>query len=505
MPACRERGPAAGTGLPRFRSESIAAWRTYLKVRSPRHRAAARMSERPHLRADEDSEYLAESVMEVSPATVLDPAVGTGRLLCVLPGTVRRFGLDIDPDAIRFARSALDRDVELQIGDFLEPKKWPFSVQMFDAVLANPPYVRHHRLTAQQKAQRIRLNRALGIELSSLSDYYVYFFAEALLRLNDGGRLAFVTPARYLDAAYGRVLKDLLKRTGTVEEVVVFDRETPVFENVRVAAAITVVTKGSSRRWTRFRTAIYNGKVESLESRSVPLLRVAAGDQWHLQLPGRSGVASTVDSVRLGDLLIIRRGIATGSNGFFCLTDQERHERRIPGSYLAPVLTSARHMPPRAFTRKDWEARRSAGHRVWLLSCREPPDKIGSKAVLAYLREGELAGVPSRALCAATPTRPWYAVEDVPPPDFLFTYMSKRPLRFIANKAQVRPLTTFICAWIRPGVSRKWARQLLVSDVVASAVTEAAQNMGAGLFKIEPGRLRDVRLPLTAGPPPVRS
>jgi adenine-specific DNA-methyltransferase len=440
------------------------------------------------------ADYLGSVVMMSSPATVLDPAVGTGRLLRSLPTSVKQFGLDMDKRAIEFAKASLDGNVNLQVGDFLEPKTWPFPVESFDAIIANPPYVRHHRLTSRQKAQRRRLNEALGVELSSLSDYYVYFFAEAILRLNDGGRLAFVTPARYLDANYGNALKSLFKREGTVEQVIVFDRAKAVFDNVRVAAAITVVRKGRTRRSTQFRHAIYNGKVDVLATRSVPLTRVGAGRPWQLELPGRSGVASDSADVRLGDLLTIRRGIATGSNRFFCLTEQERRDRRIPESYLRPALGSARGMPLREFTKKDWEARRDAGHRVWLLWCREPIHKIRSMAVLEYLEEGEELGVSVRTICAASGSRPWYAVEDVRPPDFLFTYMSKRPLRFIENKALVRPLTTFLCAWFRSETDRKHVRELLTSDVVAAAVTAAAQDMGAGLCKIEPGSLREVQL-----------
>jgi methylase of polypeptide subunit release factors len=444
------------------------------------------------------ADYLARLVLAGKPHTVLDPAVGGGRLLRALPATVTRFGLDIDRVAVDLARASLPTGVELAEGDFLDAAAWPLSEPTFDAIIANPPYIRHHRLSPAQKARRDELNQRLSIQLSAYADYYVYFFCEAVRRLNPGGRLAFVTPALFLDARYGDALKALLMREGTIELITVFDHNRGVFAEARTAAAVTVFTKQPSRRHILFREAEFNGRVDHLTARRLNPRELAPTTSWRIHLPSRAVAptpARATYAVRLGDVLRLRRGLATGSNQFFCLTEAERRAAGISEDYVRPVLVSGRNLPERTFTPTDWQERFERGDRVWLLWCTEPIERIRSARLRAYLADGEAKGIHLRTMCQRAKARPWYAVEDVAPPDYLFTYMSKRSLRFIENTAGVRALTALLCGWVKPGVDPDWARDLITSTAASDALTAAAQDLGEGLRKIEPRRLADVRLP----------
>jgi len=442
--------------------------------------------------------HIVELALQGNPRTLLDPAVGAGRLLQDLPEALGVFGMDVDDLAVGLAKQSLGDKVNLAIADFLDHESWPFEHETFDAIVANPPYVRHHRLTAAQKARRLGLNKSLGIELSGFADYYVYFFCEALRRLNDGGRLVFVTPSLFLDARYGEALKSLLMRDGTIEQVVVFDRNRGVFDEARTAAAITVVRKGTHKAagQVAFTEAHFNGHVEPGLTKSISVADLDPGTPWSLHLPSRATRTLDRETVAVGEILRLRRGLATGSNGFFCLTDAQRREHGIPDAYLRPVLTSAKHISVGEFSDLDWATRLENGDRVWLLWCRSPVEKIRSKRVREYLASGEASGVHLRTMCKASASRPWYAVENVEVPDYLFTYMSKKPLRFVRNSSGARALTALLCGWLRPGVDAGWAHGVLTSHEASQALTQAAQDLGAGLRKIEPRRLADVALPL---------
>jgi methylase of polypeptide subunit release factors len=443
------------------------------------------------------AQYLAELLAKSKPETVLDPAVGGGRLLRALPRGITRFGIDVDPLAIEMARASLPANVELAEGDFLNDAAWPLTEQSFDAIVANPPYIRHHRLRADQKARRLELNSRLGIRVSAFADYYVYFFCEAIRRLNPGGKLAFLTPAHFLEAPYGEPLKDLLLREGTIERVVVFDHNRGVFQEARTPAAVTLFTKQPSRRHTVFQEAEFNGRVQHLRDRRLTPNQLTASESWKQHLPSRE-TSVTTGGLRIGDILDIRRGLATGSNSFFTLSEEDRRAGGIPHSYVRPVLVSGRNLPERAFTPADWQARFERGDRVWLLWCFRPLNEISSKRVRAYIEGGRAAGVHLRTMCQRSKRLPWYAVENVDPPDFIFTYMSKKPLRFIENTAGVRALTALLGGWVRPDVDRAWARDILLSDATSRALTAAAKDLGEGLRKIEPRRLADVKVPFPA-------
>jgi adenine-specific DNA-methyltransferase len=442
------------------------------------------------------AKYLTKLLMRSDPKTVLDPAVGGGQLLRALPKSVRRFGIDVDPVALDLAKSSLPADVELAESDFLDESSWPFAEAEFDGIIANPPYIRHHKLSPEQKACRNQLNDRLGITLSALADYYVYFFCEAVSRLNSSGTLVFLTPALFLEARYGDALKELLLREGTIDQIIVFDHHRRVFADAVTAAAVTVFTRQRSRRLTILRDADFNGRVQHLHTQRLSRRELQTEGSWKRHLLSRQVAVTSSESVRLGDIVGIRRGLATGSNSFFCLSERDRLEAGIPRTYLRRVLVSGRNLPERAFTLTDWGARLERGDRVWLLWCSKAVEQITSKRVRAYVERGEEQGVHLRTTCRANKTRPWYAVENVDPPDFVFTYMSKRPLRFIENRAAVHALTALLGASLKPGVDRSWACDILLSEAASSAVTATAHDLGDGLRKIEPRHLADVEIPL---------
>src|SRR5262249_37768615 len=103
----------------------------------------------------------------------------------------------------------------------------------------------------------------------------------------------------------------------------------------------------------------------------------------------------------LGQLFRVRRGIATGKNSFFVLTDAAAAAHRLPRDCLVRCIASPRDPAPR-----------------WLLRVRRL-----SAAVRAYLGGGERAGVADGYLCRTR--TPWWRVEDVPAAPILVGYMAR--------------------------------------------------------------------------------
>lgn len=83
---------------------------------------------------------------------VFDPGVGKGAFYTALKKVSPKkkfFGTDIDPDIISQAKEEgiFDSNAQLEVRDFiLNPSK-----KLFKAIVANPPYIRHHRLSQEQK------------------------------------------------------------------------------------------------------------------------------------------------------------------------------------------------------------------------------------------------------------------------------------------------------------------------------------------------------------------
>lgn len=439
--------------------------------------------------------FMADAIRDAEPETVLDPGVGGGTLLRAVGEGPLRFGIDVDPLAVALASSTL-HDAELAVGDFLDSRAWPLSVESFDAVIANPPYVRHHDLSPAHKALAQRYSARLGVQISGLSGSYVYFFLEALARLTSGGRLVFITPSEFLDVRYGVALKAALVNACDVE-VTVLEMDELAFEGVLTTSAITIATKRAkpSRRYTLVEATLDEAV---RRGRSVEVsVEVAPPDHsWTRLLPTRADRIKELVKGRtahLGDYVRVRRGIATGDNSFFCLTKDEVDAWAIESEYLVPVVLGAKDLPTTGTLDESFRADRiEAGARAFLLFCHEPKDALAGTNVLKYIEHGERLDLPHRFNCRTR--TPWYGVERVPPPDFFVTYMSRDRARFVRNEVGARCMTSLLNAWAKPGISPESLRPILEDPMNARLLREFGRTYGGGLGKIEPREL--LRLPV---------
>jgi adenine-specific DNA-methyltransferase len=455
------------------------------------------------------AELMADAVNEIEPATVLDPGVGGGVLLRAVGDGPRLFGLDIDATAVELAAASMPGGHEIAVGDFLDAERWPLTDATFDAVIANPPYVRHHNLSAEHKLLARHYSAQFGLKVSSLSGSYVYFFLEALLRLNEGGRLVFITPTEFLDVRYGQAVKEALLDRCEIDEILVLEMDELAFEGVLTTSAITIATKreSPSRRF-RLVEGRLNGSIE--RDREVELLAnvASAALPWTPLLPSRAErIAPLLDgrTAKLGDYCRVRRGIATGDNSFFVMTRAEVEEWGIEERFLVPVVLGSKDLPTEGPLDADFHASRiEDGARGFLFFCHEPIDALRGTKALRYIEHGLELGLHKRFNCRAR--KPWYGVEPVAPADFFTTYMSRNRARIVRNLIGARCMTSLLNVWALSGVDPEALRPSLEDSTNAQLLREFGRTYGGGLAKIEPGDLiaLPIRPPAGVDPPEQR-
>lgn len=441
------------------------------------------------------AKFMARAVLDTRPQTICDPGVGGGVLLRSIGAGPKLYGCDIDPRAVEVASQALP-EAEIVRGNFLARRAWPFSVDSFDAVICNPPYIRHHNLTAADKRLAAFYSKLFETQVSSLSGSYVYFFLETIRRLREGGRLVFITPTEFLDARYGRALKEVLLRHCRLEEILVLDMTELAFEGVLTTSAITIATK--SREGTEtFRLTEARLADTGVERRDVAELcadRAPVEAAWTSLLPSRSEEIKRLTrgrTAKLGDYARIRRGIASGDNSFFCLTQAEVEKWRIEPEFLVPVVVGARDLPREGpLTEDHWRQRLRDGARGWLLWCHAARDELEGTNVLRYIEHGERLGLHKRFNCRTRD--PWYGVERVGVPDFFVTYMSRENARFVANEAGARCMTSLLNLWIADGIDSTELTEALGEEDLPRLLRAFGRTYGGGLGKIEPNTLREL-------------
>jgi len=442
---------------------------------------------------------------------VFDPAVGAGAFFRAAKKMAREkgieltlTGMEIDSNALEEAkkRGLSDSDLaQVVIGDFLvspQPEKRK-------AIVANPPYIRHHRLTADCKATLKKLAlETIGEQLDGRAGIHIYFLLRALVSLSQRGKLAFIMPADTVEGLSAPVLWNWIARNYRLDAVVTFLPDATPFPTVDTNPLIFLIrndipqdsfywvkcTKANTsqlKEWTLsgLRTITLNDLVIYERSLSEALITGLSRP-----IPSKEQIGMT-----LSCFARVMRGVATGANAFFFLTVEQAKALKIPNEFLTQAVGRTRDIKGCEFTKNDLDQLQAKGRPTLLFS----PDKRSIDQfpihVREYLKLGEAKRLNRRPLIASR--RPWYKMETRPPPPIIFTYLGRRDVRFIANKAQVIPLTGFLCIYPRQD-NAEFVDKLLTALRHPQTIENlrfVGKTYGNGAIKVEPRALEKLCIP----------
>lgn len=435
---------------------------------------------------------------------LLDPGCGSGSLIAAAAeergtATTRLLGLDIDPLAIEMARSTASvrriAHVELRVADFLLDE----TAERPAAVLCNPPYTRHHAIEQKAKAAIHKgFTTRLKVEFSQLASLHVLFLVRALEIAADDARLAFVTPAHWLDMNYSRKIKQLLLDNADVEAIVGFPANELLFDHAVTTATITLIRKRADNERPPVATRLLRATTTDVDAVAQAIADPDQGERVLLTSQRKWSHPTAVSrrGIRIDELAHVRRGAATGCNAFFVISETTRREWRLGSSYLRACAASPRLFPCNEIDAAAFAALSDDACRWMLAPSRERTDG----PLFHYLRHGlatydllERYLIKQRVKAG----RRWFDIEVVSAP-ILFTYFNRPHGRFVRNRVDALPLNNWLAIQPKPGVEPDALFDLLQTDSVAERVAEQSRLYGNGLWKLEPSELRAVVLPPSA-------
>jgi adenine-specific DNA-methyltransferase len=444
-------------------------------------------------------------------ADLFDPAVGEGAFFRAGKKVARELGreiglvgTEIDPKALQRAHGEdlTEHDLSrVTLGDFvLKPPRGPYG-----AIVANPPYIRHHRLSFDTKAETRRLAAAMiGAPLDARAGLHVFFLLRALQLLTTDGRLAFIMPADTCEGVFAPALWRWITGQYRLDAAVTFEPEATPFRGVDTNPLIFLIRNSkptSDFLWAR----VTEAGTDALKAWALSDLRRESAPGIHINRRSLSEGLSTglsraprdkpAAGPTLADYAQVLRGIATGANSFFFLTRGQAASLAIPDEFLLPAIGRTRDVQGDEITEERLAEIDAAGRPTRLLSLDGRSVDAFPPAVRDYLARGEEMGLPRRPLIAQR--RPWYRMERRRVPPILFAYLGRRNARFIRNLAGITPLTGFLCVYpisAQPThLERLW--HALRDPETTSNLTLVGKSYGSGAIKVEPRALERLPLP----------
>ncbi len=322
-------------------------------------------------------------------------------------------------------------------------------------VAGNPPYVSIASLTAEERARyKSRYKSALG-----RFDLYMLFWERALQELSPEGRLAFVTPEKYLYVASASALRPLIAARG-VEQIELLDES--VFPERTTYPAVTVIGRPSK-----------HGVKARLRDGSNHRVHLPKDGAWWpalMQAGNRrrkGGGTRPDDAVPLESLCVrISAGVATGADRVFVRPKTELSPGLMPFAWSTLAgreLSYAEHLLPQS--------------RRVLLSPYDSEGKLLPNKRLGALGE-ELRRPHNRERLQArscVKRKPWYAYHDNLPladilrPKVICKDIARKPRFYADPHGDIVPLHSLyylvphssvdldaLCAWLNSREAACW-------------------------------------------------
>jgi hypothetical protein len=449
----------------------------------------------------------ARSLQGESHLRFLDPAIGTGSFYSALlqvfpPETIETAtGIELDPSFLR-AAADLWGGTGLQIvgGDFTDQ---PSPSRRFNLILTNPPYVRHHHLTGPQKDRlRQQLAQTLNLEVSGLAGLYCYFLLLCHEWMEEGGLAVWLVPSEFMDVNYGKALRRYLCEWVTLLHIHRFCPTDVQFTDALVSSAVVVFRKLTPPPEHAARFSLGGPIAHPHKEAMVPIETLRWSRKW-TQFPG-GDAAINRGELTLGDLFSIKRGLATGANSFFILSETSAKESQLPEQFLKPILPGPRYLTTDVIEALPGGAP-DVSPRLYLLDCSEPEERIRSAwpRLYQYLQHGRAQNIHATYLTSRR--TPWYSQEQRPPAPFLCTYMGranhgKHPIRFLWNRSQATAHNVYLMLYpqgrLRDALNAQPELQARVFEalkrITPSEVISEGRVYGGGLHKVEPKELAQI-------------
>jgi len=439
----------------------------------------------------------------------LDPAIGTGSFYAAL---LREFpaariesarGFEVDPHYGKPARELWAmHPIEITLGDFTVAKP-PLIDEGYNLVICNPPYVRHHHMDKAAKARLLEATaEACGVRMDGLAGLYCHFLGLAHTWMAADGVAGWLIPSEFMDVNYGAAVKQYLTTKVDLFRVHRFDPNALQFGDALVSSAVVWFRKRKPRPEQTVEFS-YGGTLESPQvSRLLTVAQLQGAAKWSGL--AANGMQAVHEGLKLSDYFAVKRGLATGDNGFFIMTPEKIVSLNLPLEFFKPILPSPRYLTS-DLVEADADGTPQLERRLFLLDCRlsEAVLEVRYPSLWAYLKTGKQK-VSETYLCSRR--SPWYAQENRPAAPFVCTYMGRnlakrdKPFRFILNRSSATAANVYLLLYPKPILAaalaatpgldqRVWK---FLSEINAEILLGEGRVYGGGLYKLEPKELGNV-------------
>lgn len=177
-----------------------------------------------------------KGLVDIEYSNVYDPTCGRGFLLSVFDDGTKKYGQELDPQALEDAKANLKNFIG-EVGDTIKVDKFPN--MKFDLIVANPPFSIKYEQTKELEND-IRFKDLPTLAPAGRADYM--FIAHCISKLNDNGQAIILGfPGILYRKAREYTIRKYLIEQGFIEKVIHIKGDT--FVDTKIATCVLVIKK----------------------------------------------------------------------------------------------------------------------------------------------------------------------------------------------------------------------------------------------------------------------
>lgn len=438
--------------------------------------------------------------------TVLEPSAGDGAFIRGMDRSglgdivAHLEAVELDPDEAGKAGaelSGLNIPGTVVQGSFLE--WWIHDTRLYDAVLANPPYLRFQLISAEDKLRAAQVLTDMGLKHSGVANLWIPVFLGAVAKLRMGGVFSAVLPLECLSgSSAGQVRSWLIANTEDLTIDLCSPKQFPgALQEVLIVSGRRIPPASREHATVTFHDHVPNTSWECVVRTDNAtwthcLLSPQHRDALHygLNLPATAA---------LGTHARFSTSTLTGASAFFCVPSDTVETHHLQ-PWALPLLSRLKHAPGLIYTHEDQQQLHRTAHPSWMLSFAESaPDPLDHAHASSYLDTGTAENIHQRYKCRIR--SPWFRVPVADAGELLLTRRADKAYRMIHNTALSVTAESFFRGRVLP------SSPLSASDIVTvfhnsltlfTAELEG-RSFGGGVLELVPREAASLTIPVIPG------
>jgi adenine-specific DNA methylase len=375
------------------------------------------------------------------------------------------------------------------------------TLQRFDLIVGNPPYIRFQFFDREQQVEAGDIFIKAGLSYSKLTNAWVSFVVGSSLLLKDkGGKIGFVLPAEILQVSFALQLRKFLALFYNKINIISFEKL--VFPNIQQEVVLLLCEKNQTKEHN----------IEHIELKDASELKTL--DYARLKSPQKKidfksnkwtfyfleqeeidfleNIAKKRNIPTLGKYAKVEVGITTGANNFFTvpLTTVEEYDLQ---DYAKPMVGRSVQVNSVIFTEKDWEKNKFSKAKAHLLTFPDKQNLNQKNGAVKYIAHGESLNIHKGYKTGIR--NDWFVVPSLRVSDALFIRRNNLYPRLIINEAGAYTTDTMHRVFVNKGTDINALTASYYNSLSFAFTEVSGRSHGGGVLELMPNEAEKVLLP----------